>query len=188
MSIGLKRGTVRLESHDPAWDRSAQEVMGRLRKILGEDARDIQHIGSTSIQGILAKPIIDIAVGVESLEAMRKHDKELAGGGFLFRGQDVEGQLLYVLAGAQEDSRTHHIHVVVWGQRDWKNYIFFRDYLNSHREMAERYSRLKEELLEKYAEDRGSYTKNKQPLIDEILALAWDWAQPSETQDIGEQA
>ena len=133
MSIGLKRGTVRLEPQDSAW------------AILGPDARDIQHIGSTAIQGILAKPIIDIAVGVEDLAHMRGHDAELAERGFLFRGEDVPGQLLYVLAGP-EDIRTHHIHTVIWGQKDWNNYINFRDYLNCHPDMAQRYSQLKEKL------------------------------------------
>ena len=171
MSIGLKRGTVRLEPHDPAWEQSAWEVMAALREILGPDARDIQHIGSTAIQGILAKPIIDIAVGVEDLAHMRGHDAELAERGFLFRGEDVPGQLLHVLAGP-EDSRTHHIHIVIWGQKDWNNYINFRDYLNCHPDMAQRYSQLKEELWEKYQNDRGSYTRNKQAFIDEMLARA----------------
>ncbi len=174
MSIGLKRGTVRLEPHDPAWDQSAREVMAALREILGSDARDIQHIGSTAIQGILAKPIVDIAVGVEDLEDMRGHDPELAARGFLFRGEDVPGQLLYVLAGP-EDIRTHHIHTVIWGQKDWNNYINFRDYLNCHPDMAQRYSQLKEKLWGQYGEDRRAYTQSKQALIDEILALAGKW-------------
>lgn len=174
MPLGLKRGTVRLEPHDPVWDVSAQKVIGSLKEILGEDARDVQHIGSTSIQGILAKPIVDIAVGVDTLADMRRHDAGLTEGGFLFRGEDVPGQLLYVLAGP-EDSRTHHIHVVVWGGRDWNNYINFRDYLNCHPNMAQRYSRLKEELCGKYAGDRGAYTKHKQAFIDEILARAEKW-------------
>lgn len=174
MPLGLKRGTVRLEPHDPSWEASAQEAASRLREILGEDAKDVQHIGSTSIRGILAKPIVDMAVGVDKLEDMRRHDPELAEGGFLFRGEDMPGQLLYVLAGP-EDSRTHHIHVVLWGGRDWNNYINFRDYLNCHPDMAQRYSQLKEELCGKYAGDRGSYTQSKQALIDEILTRAREW-------------
>jgi len=165
---------VRLEPQDSAWEQSAREVIAALREILGPDARDIQHIGSTAIQGILAKPIIDIAVGVEDLAHMRGHDAELAERGFLFRGEDVPGQLLYVLAGP-EDIRTHHIHTVIWGQKDWNNYINFRDYLNCHPDMARRYSRLKEELWEKYQNDRGSYTRNKQAFIDEMLVRAGNW-------------
>lgn len=174
MSIGLKRGTVRLEPQDSAWGQSAREVIAALRKILGPDARDIQHIGSTAIQGILAKPIIDIAVGVEDLAHMRGHDAELAERGFLFRGEDVPGQLLHVLTGP-EDIRTHHIHTVIWEQKDWNNYINFRDYLNCHPDMAQRYSQLKEKLWGQYGEDRRAYTQSKQALIDEILARAGNW-------------
>ncbi len=174
MPIGLKRGAVRLEPHDPAWDRSAREVMAALGGILGPHARDIQHIGSTAIQGVAAKPIIDIAVGVAALEDMRGHDGELAARGFLFRGEDVPGQLLYVLTGPG-DVRTHHIHTVIWGQKEWNHYINFRDYLNCHPDMARRYARLKEELCQQYGDDRGSYTRSKQALIDEILARAGKW-------------
>lgn len=175
MSIGLKRGTVRLEPYDIEWERSAQVVIGRLKEILQDDARDIQHIGSTSIKGILAKPIVDIAVGVDSLDNMRKHDQELAEQGFLFRGQDVEGQILYILGEPNSDIRTHYIHVVLWGQRDWENYILFRDYLNCHEEPAARYSNLKRELCGKFESDRGAYTQSKQDLIDEILVQAREW-------------
>ena len=65
MAIGLKRGTVRLAEHDPEWEQLARETIGRLRCVLGSVAKDIQHVGSTSIPGIKAKPIIDIAVAVQ---------------------------------------------------------------------------------------------------------------------------
>lgn len=174
MSIGLKRGTVRLEPHDTEWELSAQRIIGELKEILKDDAKDIQHIGSTSIKSIYAKPIVDIAVGVESLKDMRKHDSELSEHGFVFRGQDVEGQILYILG--DSDIRTHHVHVVLWGRQDWENYILFRDYLNCHEEFAIKYSNLKQELCGKFESDRGEYTKGKQELINEILEKAREWA------------
>ena len=78
MSLGLVRKTVRLEAHDPLWDRAAREAIALLRDILGPDARDIQHVGSTAIPSVRAKPIVDIAVGVNRMEDMRRHDEELA--------------------------------------------------------------------------------------------------------------
>ena len=173
MSIGLRRGTVKLEEHDPAWDESAREVIGKLYDILGDDAKDIQHIGSTSIRQIVAKPIVDIAVGVDSLEDMARHDKRLSEAGFIFRGSDVREQILYVLG--EEDMRTHHIHVVIWGERDWQNYILFRDYLNAHSQEAQEYASLKVELGEKFKDSRGEYTENKQAFIDRILLKAREW-------------
>ena len=68
MSLGLKRGTVQLEPHDKQWDEAAIQTIKKLKSILGDDAVDIQHIGSTAIPAIKAKPIIDIAVGVTDFE------------------------------------------------------------------------------------------------------------------------
>lgn len=70
MPLGLKRGTVQLEPHDKQWDEIAIQTIKTLKSILGDDAIDIQHIGSTAIPAIKAKPIIDIAVGVTDFENM----------------------------------------------------------------------------------------------------------------------
>lgn len=68
MPLGLKRGTVQLEPHDKQWDEIAIQTIKTLKTILGDDAIDIQHIGSTAIPVIKAKPIIDIVVGVTNFE------------------------------------------------------------------------------------------------------------------------
>lgn len=180
MSIGLKRGSVRLEPHDSAWDESAREIIYTLKAVLGSDAVDIQHIGSTAIPAILAKPIIDIVVGVRALGDMRRHDEALEAAGLIFRGSDVEGQMLYVIGRDGSDIRTHHIHTVVYGGREWNNYVNFRDYLNCHPEDAKRYSGLKEELGAKYAENRSEYTEKKMSLINELLAKAQEWRRANE--------
>ena len=91
MSIGLKRGLVKLEPHSKEWDESAREKIRLLRELLGEDARDIQHIGSTSIPAVLAKPIIDLVIGVDSYEKMHQHDEVLARHGILYRNQSDDG-------------------------------------------------------------------------------------------------
>ena len=175
MSLGLVRKTVRLEAHDPLWDRAAREAIALLRDILGPDARDIQHVGSTAIPSVRAKPIVDIAVGVNRMEDMRRHDEELAARGVVFRSEDHPGQLLYVMGDFAADTRTHHIHVVPWQGEEWKNYVAFRDYLNAFPEQAARYARLKEELSERYAHDRGAYTAGKGALIGELIAAACAW-------------
>ena len=77
MSLGLKRGTVQLEPHDKQWDDVAAQTIKTLKSILGDDAIDIQHIGSTAIPAIKAKPIIDIAVGVTDFEKIMSHNEQL---------------------------------------------------------------------------------------------------------------
>ena len=137
--------------------------------ILGDDAVDIQHIGSTAISVIKAKPIIDIVVGVTDFERIKLHNEQLENEGIFFRGSDVEHQVLYVMGDMEKDIRTHHIHVVKWNGTEWKNYIHFRDYLNANENMALQYQKLKEELESKYADDRIAYTNGKQDMIDIIL-------------------
>ena len=139
MSLGLKRGIVKLEAHDKQWDDIANQTIKELKVILGDDVIDIQHIGSTAIPTIKAKPIIDIVVGVNVMGDMEK------------------------------DIRTHHIHVVKWNETEWKNYIHFRDYLNANEDVALQYQKLKEELEGKYADDRAAYTMGKRNMIDMIL-------------------
>ena len=169
MSLGLKRGTVQLEAHDKQWDETAAQTIKTLKSILGDDAIDIQHIGSTAIPAIKAKPIIDIAVGVDDLDRVLLHNEQLQQEGIFYRGSDVEHQLLYVMGDMEKDTRTHHIHVVKWNGTEWNNYIHFRDYLNANENAALQYQKLKEELESKYAGDRIGYTSGKQNMIDNIL-------------------
>ena len=169
MSLGLKRGTVQLEPHDKQWDDVAVQTIKTLKSILGDDAIDIQHIGSTAIPAIKAKPIIDIAVGVTDFEKIMSHNEQLEKEGIFYRGSDVEHQVLYVMGDMETDIRTQHIHVVKWNGTEWKNYIHFRDYLNANENMALQYAKLKEELESKYADYRVAYTKGKQNMINKIL-------------------
>lgn len=169
MSLGLKRGTVQLEPHDKQWDEIAVQTIKTLKSILGDDAIDIQHIGSTAIPAIKAKPIIDIAVGVTDFDKVMLHNEQLQQVGIFYRGSDVEHQLLYVMGDMENDTRTHHIHIVKWNGTEWKKYIRFRDYLNANGDVALQYQKLKEELESKYAGDRAVYTNGKQDMINKIL-------------------
>ena len=174
MSIGLKRGAVRLEPHDPAWDASARAVIGILKSVLGNDAADVQHVGSTAIPSIVAKPIVDIAVGVRAPGDMRRHDGVLAERGIVYRKEEYGGQLLYVMG--TDANRTHFIHVVPWQGEAWRNYVAFRDYLNAHPDRALAYSSLKQALAARYPEDREAYLSGKEELIASLLAEAREWA------------
>lgn len=169
MSLGLKRGIVQLEPHDKQWDEAAIQTIKILNSILGDAAIDIQHIGSTAIPAIKAKPIIDIVVGVTDFEKIMSYNEQLQKDGIFYCGSDVEDQILYVMGDMKKDIRTYHIHVVKWNGTEWRNYIHFRDCLNANANMALQYQRVKEELESKYADNRGLYTKGKKDIIDIIL-------------------
>ena len=173
--LGLKRGTVQLMEHQESWHDSAAAAVFTLKEILSTTAIDIQHVGSTAICGIHAKPIIDIAVGVSSTQDVIPYTDILAQNGVIYRKQDVAGQLLFVMGNFEKDFRTHHIHVVEWNSTAWQNYINFRDYLNTYSEKAKAYDSLKCSLAEQFAENRGSYTSGKQELINQLLNEARVW-------------
>lgn len=168
MSLRLKRGTVQLEPHDKYLDKTATQTIEALKSILGDDAIDIQHIGSTAIPAIKAKPIIDIVVGVTDFDRIMLHNEQLRRKGIFYQDSDVECQLLYVMGDMEADIRTHHIHIVKWNGTEWENYIHFIDYLKANENMALQYENLKEEMEGKYADDRVAYTNNKQNMINRI--------------------
>ena len=176
MSIGLQRGKVKLEPHSKEWGISAQEIIIKLREILRNDIVDAQHIGSTAIKCISAKPIIDIVVGVESFDKILKHNDVLSDNGIIYRREDHPGQHLYICGDLKNNIHTHYIHVVLWGQKAWNDYINMRDYLNANEDTAKEYSDIKMSLAEKYSNDRIAYTNGKSDYIEKILKSAEEWS------------
>ena len=175
MSIGMKRGTVYLEPHQEEWERAAEETIQTLKSILGSVSADIQHIGSTSIKTISAKPIIDIAIAVNDFDGILSMREELRQNGVIYRFEESPRQLLFVMGDFEKDTRSHHIHVVLYGSDEWNNYINFRDYLNSSIEAAREYEAVKLRLAEQYPDDRIAYTDGKQEVIDRLLEEARVW-------------
>ena len=176
--IGLKRGTVKLCEHEKEWEIEAQNTISRLKKILGNVAKDIQHVGSTAIPSIKAKPIIDIAVAVDDFNDVLALEKELKDEGFYYRPQsDLGDQLLFASGSLYEgtgDLQTHFIHVVRTNSMDWINYINFRDYLNSTPTVAKEYEELKVSLAMQAPIDSGreKYLKGKHDFIVYTLRKA----------------
>jgi len=175
MSIGLKKGKVLLEPHQEEWDIEGENICRKISDLLGENITGVQHVGSTSIKWICAKPIIDVAVAVRSFDDIMKHNDELKENGIVYRKQDIPGQHLYRCGDLDNDVVTHYIHVVISGSDAWNNYINFRDYLNAHEDEAKRYEALKMDLWRKYPDDRNSYVDGKHELVTELLDRARIW-------------
>lgn len=178
--IGLERGTVRLYEHEKEWEIEAQNTISRLKNILGDVIKDIQHVGSTSVFSIKAKPIIDIAVAVDDFNDILAREKELRDNGFYYRPgaqASIRNQLLFACGNYYTGSgnlQTHFIHVVLTGSMDWINYINFRDYLNSTPSAAKEYENLKVSLALQAPVDGGreKYLKGKHNFIAFTLRKA----------------
>lgn len=169
--MGLKMGTVRLEKYNSDWKKEFENEKNNLKEIFQKIAIDIQHIGSTSIENISAKPIIDIAVGVKKLSDFEKvkncfiNNKE-----YSLREENTAGEIL--IRKGPEESITHLIHVMECDSDRYKNTIIFRDYLRNNLEDKIEYEKLKEELAKKYKDDRKMYTASKHEFIQKILEKA----------------
>lgn len=183
--IGLKRGTVELEPHQKEWDKNAENTVRLLKQLLGDIALDIQHIGSTAICSIHAKPIIDIAVAVRDLNDILAYVEVLKQHNIIFRGEIVAGELLFIMG--DNYMRTHHIHIVKWNGTQWNNYINFRDYLNAYPEKAMMYDACKQKLAMQFSNDRKSYTAGKEEIIQHLLAEARIWKLKSTSANSGLQ-
>lgn len=172
MSLGLKRGTVQLVPYDPEWAKLFEEEREAIQKVLGDRAVDVEHIGSTAIPGMLAKPILDLQVAVGSLDDYEQYTPELEKLGYQFMrdNRDELEHILYIKG--PEEKRTHYLKLTTMDTDFWKEHILFRDYLISDPDWAEQYKELKQKLLEKHGSERENYTKEKENFIKETLDLA----------------
>lgn len=175
--IGLKRGTVKLMPYDPKWPDLFNKEKALLQKTFGDQILAIEHIGSTAIPGISAKPIIDIEIGVESLDVARDMKEKFEKIGYEHRPfvpgytkEEMQWEELY--AKGPEEKRTYYVHVTIYDDSHWKNDLFFRDYLRQNLSVAKDYTELKQKLAKKYTNDRRSYTDGKDSFIKNILEMA----------------
>jgi GrpB-like predicted nucleotidyltransferase (UPF0157 family) len=169
--IGLKRGTVELAPHAEEWRQLFAQEEARLRDAVGEHVAAIEHVGSTAIRGISAKPIIDIAVGVRGLADAEKCVRPLEAMGYEYRGENGIPGRYYFIKG---EPRTHHLHMVEFDSELWRSHLLFRDYLRRRPEVANEYEAVKNELARKYPDDRAAYTDGKGVFIRRVLDAAAD--------------
>lgn len=169
--IGLKRGTVKLVRYNPRWRQSYEYEKKEICKVFDQDALEIQHVGSTAIPGILAKPIIDIALIVPSLQKVKHYEKKLNKISYEIKKNDTNKERLFFTKGPEE-KRTHYLHVGQIGSGYAEDMIIFRDYLRKYKGIAKEYSKLKESLAKKYQDKREIYTAKKTKLIEGIVKKA----------------
>lgn len=167
--LGLERGTVRLAPHEERWHELFAEEAGRLRAAAGEHVVAVEHVGSTAVCGLDAKPIIDIAVAVREIADAGRCVAPLRRIGYEYRGeQGIPGRHYF----GKGEPRTHHLHLVELGSDFWLSHLLFRDYLLRHRGAAEEYGELKKGLAEKYRGNREAYTEGKGAFIEGVLRAA----------------
>ncbi|MEL6403673.1 MAG: GrpB family protein [Chloroflexota bacterium] len=166
--LGLQRGIVRLVAHQASWKRSFADEKQRLLSAFNNNVLGIEHIGSTAIAGIPAKPILDMLIGVASLAVARDMHTEFESLGYVHRPNPQKtDEELYVRG--SEAKRTHYAHVVVHDSETWRNQLCFRDRLRADADLAQTYATLKRRLAKQYADNRGAYTQAKSAFIQRVI-------------------
>jgi GrpB-like predicted nucleotidyltransferase (UPF0157 family) len=167
--IGLAAGKVLVAPYSVEWQRLFAEERSRLLAAVGAYVQDVQHVGSTSIPGMAAKPIIDIGIAVRNFEEASVCVGPIEHLGYEYRGENGIPRRRYFERG---NPRTHHLHMNEMGSRAWTNQILFRDFLIQHAEIAQEYATIKMSLAQVYPSDRDAYLAAKAPFIERVLRLA----------------
>lgn len=167
--LGLKRGSVSLKEYSPKWPEYFAQEKVLIFQLLGDMALDIQHIGSTSVPDLCAKPIIDIGMCVPDAETLTASIPLLIQLGYEHLG-DRSGTGVHFLAKGPDLSRTHYLHLQMINNPKWHNDLKFRDQLRSNEATRREYASLKQNLAALHADNREAYTQAKASFIQAILA------------------
>lgn len=169
--IGLARGTVRLVPYQAEWKDLFDKEYMRLRVALRENSLRMEHVGSTAIEGMDAKPIIDMLLAVDDLKRSRVLVSQLQGLGYQPKADDDVPERIFFTKGTSA-RRTHYLSIAEPDSEYWSSNTRFRDYLRTHPDAAEEYMALKRKLAELYPEDRPAYTEGKNEFISKINELS----------------
>ena len=165
---------IEIQPYSKEWIPKFDELGCSLRSALGGLAIRIDHIGSTSVPGLAAKPIIDIQVSVGSLEPVDVYRTGIEAIGYEWRRDNPEMSKRYFRE--RPGGERTHIHVRKFGSWHEQFALLFRDYLRAHADARDHYERAKRQLAVRFRHDRQGYTDAKAPVIWEIMRSADRWA------------
>ena len=168
-TLGLVRGIVSLSGHNEVWHRLFAEERDGILIAIGDVSLSVEHIGSTSICGIAAKPILDIMIGTPEFESELPFVASLEAIGYEYKGENGVPERHFFGKGVP---RTMHLNVVRFGGGFWLTHIAFRDYLRNNEDTAREYERLNLSLADQFPNDRESYTNGKLAFVERILTAA----------------
>ncbi len=167
--LGLDHHAVRLTQTTEGWVAAGAALRDEVARLLEGEADAVEHVGSSSVAGLLAKPIIDLAVGSSAQRDFGVVKSRLEGAEWIYRGDaGDDGGHVFVLE-TRPWHRVAHIHVVEHGGRQWLDYLRFRDFLRRSPEARRRYETVKVQLVEELGDDREAYTAAKSDVVRSLL-------------------
>ncbi|MBB4822931.1 GrpB-like predicted nucleotidyltransferase (UPF0157 family) [Sporosarcina luteola] len=169
---------VEVIPYSNGWPSTFQEEASELKRVFGSELIEIYHIGSTSVIGLSAKPIIDIMPVVKEIARIDSLHEAMRELGYEAKGENGIAGRRYFQKGGND--RTHHVHVYEERSPEIGRHLAFRDYLRAHPAIAKKYGDVKEELAKRYPNDIAAYIKGKEQLALEIEREAVEWVQKKE--------
>jgi GrpB-like predicted nucleotidyltransferase (UPF0157 family) len=165
---------VRIVDYDAAWASQAQDELHRLKAALGPVAVRLEHVGSTAVPGLAAKPILDLQLSVPAIEPRPAYVEPLERLGYTFL-PDTEFPDYHFFAKPSERPRSHHLHVCEVGSEHEFRHVAVRDFLRAHNREAVVYAALKRELAARHPRDRLAYIAGKEAYMADLEARAMEW-------------
>ena len=162
---GIEKRPIVIADYDPAWAERFERERDRVRHALGSSALRIEHVGSTAVPGLAAKPIVDLTVGVADPEDTAV-ERALEAAGYVLRVREPGHRMF------RTPARDVHVHVWADSDPEIERVVFFRDRLRADPVDRAAYERLKRELAAREWDDMNEYAEAKSALIDEITAKA----------------
>ena len=174
----VRQDSIVIEPHDSGWAEAFEIQRAAVEGVLaGSLAARIQHIGSTSVPGLFAKPIIDMLALIQDYDAFAPALLKLERIRWMLSPEPGDAdRRKWSVCFPTVEHRTHHLHVVEHNSTSWRDWLLFRDYLRAHREEALRYAELKQDLAAADRSDRVLYRSGKAPLIGELMERARAWS------------
>ena len=166
---------IEIVPYDPAWPERFAQLGNELRDALGGAALRIDHIGSTAVPGLAAKPVLDVQISVASFEPVETFREPLESLGYVYRGDNTERTKRYFRE--PPGSARTHVHVRRAGSFSEQFALLSRDYLRAAPDVAADYEALKRRLATRHRDDRNAYTEAKVPFFWEVIRRADEWAQ-----------
>lgn len=172
--LSMVKREVEIVEYDPKWATLYSEEEAKILAAIGHLVVAIEHIGSTAVVGLGAKPIIDIMVGVNRLSNAQECLAPLGSLGYDYQPEHevTMPERRFFGKGKPPEAQHYHLHMVENGSEFWKRHLAFRDYLRTHPETSRRYCELKKKLASEHGSDREGYTEAKTLFIESIVAEA----------------
>jgi GrpB-like predicted nucleotidyltransferase (UPF0157 family) len=166
---------IRIVDYDRAWPVMAEQELRRIKDAVGDLAVRLEHVGSTAVPGLAAKPIIDLQLSVAVIEPRERYVAPLERLGYLF-APTPESPDYHFFGKPPERPRTHHLHVCETGSEHELRHVAVRDFLRRHPDEATRYAALKRALVARHPQDRLAYIDGKDEYVTALEQRAVTWA------------